>query len=203
MTSHSRFMCGVEYLFTTPDGTVGHMVAVARSLGCPSPSPPSGEHRSGRSESGDDWSPSGAGCGRWLWVPVMVRRLQLWIGLLLFVSGVSYPVAYAAARFLHLNFVASFAAIAFSLLLAILCVFKYVRGPNLLRSLFDLVKRRSTRSTPSIQASHLLSIGAFITGFSQSIKRCMAIEVTIPAAIRLRRLVSWYLFTGLASRVRS
>lgn len=108
-----------------------HMVAVAGSLVCSSPSPPSGEHRSPRSESGDDGSPIGAECGRWLRVSLMVGRIQLWIGLLLFVSGVSYPVAYAAARFLHLNVVASFATIAFALLLVVLLAFKYVRGHEL------------------------------------------------------------------------
>jgi hypothetical protein len=53
--------------------------------------------------------------------------IQLWAGLLLLVGGVSYPIAYAGERFLHLKFIVTFIATALALLLGIVGVYRHVR----------------------------------------------------------------------------
>lgn len=60
-------------------------------------------------------------------VPLMAGRAQIWIGLLLFACGISYPVAYAAERFLHLNFAAVFGVTALTLLLLVVGIITSVR----------------------------------------------------------------------------
>lgn len=52
----------------------------------------------------------------------MRARVQLWVGLLALVGGISYPVSYAGERLLQLNFVATFLATALLLLFGLLVI---------------------------------------------------------------------------------
>ncbi|HEV7239252.1 MAG TPA: hypothetical protein VGQ36_08435 [Thermoanaerobaculia bacterium] len=60
----------------------------------------------------------------------MKARFQLWAGVLLLVGGASYPIAYAAWRFMHFSFAASFGASALVLLIVVVTVFAHFRNKD-------------------------------------------------------------------------
>jgi hypothetical protein len=52
---------------------------------------------------------------------------QVWVGVLLLAGGISYPIAYAAQRFLGVSFAIAFAATASIVLLCVAAAFAYFR----------------------------------------------------------------------------
>jgi hypothetical protein len=59
---------------------------------------------------------------------VVKARVQLWAGILLFVGGVSYPIAYAAWHFMQVSFALALGASALVLLIGVLAIFSYFRN---------------------------------------------------------------------------
>ena len=57
----------------------------------------------------------------------MWGRIQLSAGLLVLACGVAYPIAYAASRFLHVNFAGALAAISVVFLSVVIVLFHFLR----------------------------------------------------------------------------